>query len=69
MHGIVSRSYKFWNYVPSVPAAVIFMLMFIVLTGLHSWKLWTTRTWFCIAFTIGGVCMYTLSRTVLRFEL
>ncbi|KAJ5947827.1 hypothetical protein N7466_000842 [Penicillium verhagenii] len=54
MHEITSRSYKFWNYAPSIPAAVIFMLLFMALTGLHSWKLFTTKTWFCIAFTIGG---------------
>jgi hypothetical protein len=34
------------------------MLIFIVLTCLHSWKLLKTRTWFCIAFTIGGFCTY-----------
>ncbi|OJJ79991.1 RTA1 domain-containing protein [Aspergillus glaucus CBS 516.65] len=55
MNHLESRAYEFWNYAPSIPAAVIFMLMFIVLTGLHSWKLFTTRTWFCIAFTLGGL--------------
>ncbi|KAE8151133.1 RTA1 like protein [Aspergillus avenaceus] len=51
---LVSRSYKFWNYTPSIAAAVIFILLFLTLTVLHSWKLFKTRTWFCIAFTIGG---------------
>ncbi|PYH93809.1 hypothetical protein BO71DRAFT_450502 [Aspergillus ellipticus CBS 707.79] len=54
MNHLVSRSYQFWSYTPSVATAVIFMLIFIVLTGLHSWKLFTTKTWFCIAFTIRG---------------
>ncbi|KAL5338328.1 RTA1 like protein [Aspergillus crustosus] len=31
------------------------MLLFLILTVLHSWKLFKTRTWFCIAFTIGGL--------------
>ena len=57
MQDIVPRSYTFWYYTPSIPAAVIFMLSFIVLTGLHSWKLFTTKSWFCIAFTLGGLCM------------
>ncbi|PYI11235.1 putative RTA1 domain protein [Aspergillus sclerotiicarbonarius CBS 121057] len=48
-------TYTFWYYVPSLGAAVIFLLLFIVLTGLHCWKLFTTRTWFCISFTLGGV--------------
>ncbi|KAJ5278689.1 RTA1 like protein [Penicillium angulare] len=55
MQEIIPRSYTFWYYVPSLPAAVIFMLIFMALTGLHSWKLVTTRTWFCIAFTLGGL--------------
>ncbi|KAJ6026608.1 RTA1 like protein [Penicillium canescens] len=55
MQEIVPRSYTFWYYTPSLPAAVIFMLIFMGLTGLHSWKLFTTKTWFCIAFTLGGL--------------
>ena len=53
-----THGYKFWNYVPSIAAAVIFMLLFLVMTGLLSWKLFRTRTWFCIAFTLGGLCMW-----------
>jgi uncharacterized membrane protein YpjA len=56
MSQLAIRAYKFWNYVPSMPAAVIFMLVFLVLTGLHTWKMIKTKTWFCIPFTIGGVC-------------
>ncbi|KAJ5644807.1 hypothetical protein N7507_010818 [Penicillium longicatenatum] len=55
MSQLVVRAYKFWNYVPSLPAAVIFMLVFLALTGLHTWKMIKTKTWFCIPFTIGGV--------------
>ncbi|KAJ5749172.1 uncharacterized protein N7511_010868 [Penicillium nucicola] len=54
MNQLVSRGYQFWDYVPSIPAAVIFMLIFLALTGLHTWKMITARTWFCISFTIGG---------------
>ena len=60
MQEIVPRSYIFWYYTPSLPVAVIFMLIFMGLTGLHPWKLFTTKTWFCIAFTLGGLCMFTL---------
>ncbi|PWY68999.1 RTA1 like protein [Aspergillus sclerotioniger CBS 115572] len=48
-------TYQFWYYIPSIGAAVVFLLLFIALTALHSWKLFTTRTWFCISFTLGGV--------------
>ena len=59
MNQLVTRSYKFWNYVPSMPAAVIFMFIFMILTGIHTWKLFRTRSWFCIAFTLGGLCKLT----------
>jgi uncharacterized membrane protein YpjA len=56
MNQLISRAYKFWSYVPSIPAAVIFMLLFMALTGFHTWKLFKTKTFFCIAFTLGGLC-------------
>jgi hypothetical protein len=52
--------YYLWKYIPSVAAAVIFLLLFIVATGYHSWKLHKTKARFCIAFVIGGICMYRL---------
>ncbi|RAK75334.1 RTA1 domain-containing protein [Aspergillus fijiensis CBS 313.89] len=55
MPEIVRRSYTFWYYTPSLAAAVIFMIIFMGLTGLHSRKMFATRTWFCIAFTLGGL--------------
>lgn len=49
--------YYLWKYIPSLAAAVIFLLLFIVATGYHSWKLHKTKARFCIAFVIGGICM------------
>ncbi|EEU43598.1 uncharacterized protein NECHADRAFT_45160 [Fusarium vanettenii 77-13-4] len=43
-----------WSYVPSMPAAVIFTILFLVLSAAHTWKMIRCRLWFCIAFTIGG---------------
>ncbi|KAJ5792978.1 uncharacterized protein N7503_008956 [Penicillium pulvis] len=66
MSQLIARAYKFWNYVPSLPAAVIFMLGFLALTGLHTWKMIKTKTWFCIPFTIGGIfeCIGYLGRCI-----
>ncbi|KAJ5894984.1 hypothetical protein N7495_006675 [Penicillium taxi] len=55
MHTLITRSYKFWDYAPSIPAAVIFMLIFVVLTCLHLWKIMKAKTIFCIPFTVGGL--------------
>ncbi|PVH89003.1 putative RTA1 domain protein [Cadophora sp. DSE1049] len=45
--------YYLWNYLPSVPGAVIFLLIFLTLAFLHTWKVWRTGCKFCIFFTIG----------------
>lgn len=61
MTPLVSRGYTFWTYVPSIAAAAIFLVVFIVLTGLHTWSMARSKTWFCIAFTLGGVCTFILN--------
>ncbi|EXM30788.1 hypothetical protein RAB80_001806 [Fusarium oxysporum f. sp. vasinfectum] len=43
-----------WGYVPSIPAAVIFIILFLVLSAAHTWKMIHNRLWFCIPFVIGG---------------
>ncbi|KAJ3460678.1 hypothetical protein MRS44_011545 [Fusarium solani] len=43
-----------WSYVPSMAAAVIFTIVFAVLSAAHTWKMTRCRLWFCIPFTIGG---------------
>lgn len=52
------HGYYLWKYVPSLAAAAIFILLFLVATAFHAWKLHTTKARFCIAFVIGGLCMF-----------
>ncbi|KAL2816185.1 RTA1 like protein-domain-containing protein [Aspergillus cavernicola] len=47
--------YYLWEYLPSKPAAVIFLLLFLAATLFHTWKAWKTRAKFCIPFCIGGL--------------
>ncbi|ODM14534.1 hypothetical protein SI65_10020 [Aspergillus cristatus] len=49
------KGYYLWRYVPSLAAAVIFLILFLLATLFHSWKIWKTRTVFCIVFAIGGL--------------
>ncbi|KAG4266629.1 hypothetical protein FPRO03_01913 [Fusarium proliferatum] len=42
-----------WRYSPSVPAAAIFLVLFMASFLCISWKIWKTRTYFCIVFAIG----------------
>lgn len=46
--------FEMWYYDPSVPAAVIFAIIFIALTSYHAYLLFRRRTWFCIPFLVGG---------------
>jgi hypothetical protein len=45
-----------WDYVPSLPLAIAFAILFTLLTLFHIYKLFRTRLWFCIPFVIGGIC-------------
>ncbi|PLB49973.1 RTA1 like protein [Aspergillus steynii IBT 23096] len=47
--------YYLWQYVPSLPAAVIFIVLFALGTAAHSWRIFKYRNRFCIAFLIGCI--------------
>lgn len=50
-----------YDYIPSIPAAVTFIVLFGILTLLHCWQMFRGRTWFFTAFIFGGICEYQLS--------
>ncbi|ETS73333.1 hypothetical protein PFICI_14938 [Pestalotiopsis fici W106-1] len=50
----LKSGYYIWHYVPSLPAAIIFLALYLVVTLAQSWRLWRTRLWFCIPFVVGG---------------
>ncbi|CAG7915536.1 unnamed protein product [Penicillium olsonii] len=47
--------YYLWKYVPSLPGAIIFLILFFVATVFHFWKIHRTKAWFFLAFAIGGI--------------
>ncbi|KAL5335193.1 RTA1 like protein-domain-containing protein [Aspergillus crustosus] len=47
--------YYLWEYVPSMAASIIFLLLFLAATSFHCWKAWKTGARFCIPFCIGGL--------------
>ncbi|KAJ5716736.1 hypothetical protein N7488_002382 [Penicillium malachiteum] len=51
----LKSGYYVWHYVPSIAAAVIFVLLFGVVTSYHFWKLFKTKVRFTIPFAIGGL--------------
>jgi len=47
--------YYLWKYVPSLPAAIVFAILFCGITTLHLVRLWKSRLWFCTWFVLGGL--------------
>lgn len=46
-----------YGYNPSIPAAVIFIVLFGASTGFHGYQLIKARALYFIPFLIGGACM------------
>ncbi|TDZ27799.1 Protein RTA1 [Colletotrichum spinosum] len=49
------NGYYLWHYVPNLVAAIIFVVLFVLVTVYHIWLMVKTKTWFCIVFAIGGI--------------
>lgn len=48
--------FQLYRYVPSLPAAVISLVVFGALTALHTWRLMRVRAFYFTAFAVGGLC-------------
>jgi hypothetical protein len=60
---MTNSGFKYYDYDPSLAAAVLFMALFVLTTALHIYQLLRTRTWYFIPFVIGGF----RKSTTLRF--
>ncbi|KAG4254671.1 hypothetical protein BFJ72_g15195 [Fusarium proliferatum] len=50
--------FKLYRYDPSMAAAVIFIILFMAITGLHLYQLIRTKTWFFACFVAGGFMQF-----------
>ncbi|RVD87286.1 uncharacterized protein DFL_001528 [Arthrobotrys flagrans] len=48
-----------WKYLPSIPASAVFLGLFAIVTAFHCWRIFGSRTWFCIPFAVGGIFQVT----------
>lgn len=55
-------NFQLYRYTPSLAAAVIAVAIFAILTVLHMWRLLRVRAFYFTAFTIGGICKWSLRR-------
>ncbi|CAI6331005.1 unnamed protein product [Periconia digitata] len=55
-HDINSTArFVFYRYHPSLAAAVVFIVLFAITTGLHVYQIIRKRTWYFIPLAIGGI--------------
>lgn len=48
--------FQFYYYSVSMPAAIIFAVLFGITTVLHLWQMIHSRTWFMVPFVLGAIC-------------
>jgi hypothetical protein len=48
--------YELFRYTPNLGAAIFFTILFALAALLHTYQVTATRTWFFIAFLVGGYC-------------
>ena len=48
--------FKLFRYDPSMAGAVIFFILFLVVSVLHLYQMVRTKTWILVPFVIGGFC-------------
>jgi hypothetical protein len=48
--------WKMYRYIPSLAGAAIAMTIFLILTLLHIWKYFTTRSHLLIYIILGALC-------------
>ena len=51
--------FEYYTYDPSLPAAIIFIIAFVITALFHTYQLFRTRTWFYIPLAIGSYCKHS----------
>ncbi|KFY22935.1 hypothetical protein V493_06229 [Pseudogymnoascus sp. VKM F-4281 (FW-2241)] len=50
----MASEFRFYHYDPSMAGAVVFVILFLATTSLHSYQLLRTKAWFMIPLVVGG---------------
>lgn len=64
-----------WKYIPNLPAAITFAILFLLVSMVHGWMIARTKLWLCLPFFIGGTCKialrhkYPVTPTLIRVQL
>lgn len=60
--------HNIYGYNPSLPAAIIFIILFGVSTVYHGYQLVKSRCMYFIPFLIGGVCKFIRSLAIYGYS-
>jgi hypothetical protein len=47
-----------YRYTPSLPAAIVFIVLFALTTFYHIFQIGKKRTWYFIPLVVGGICRF-----------
>ena len=53
----MASNFILYHYIPSLVGAIIFILLFLLATIIHSIQLSRFRAWYLIPVIVGGICM------------
>lgn len=56
--------FQLYRYTPVLPAAIVSIVVFAILTALHVWRLHRAQALYFTPFVIGGACKSTSCWTV-----
>lgn len=51
--------FKLYRYTPSLGAAILFLVLFALITLYHLYQVIRLRSWYFLVFVIGGVCKFS----------
>ena len=48
--------FELYRYTPSLAAAIIFIILFVVISVYHLYQVIRMRSWYFLVFVAGGIC-------------
>lgn len=51
--------FQLYRYTPSLAAAILFLVLFVLITAYHIYQVIRMRSWYMLVFVTGGVCKST----------
>lgn len=50
--------FKLYRYTPTLAGAIVALIVFAILTGVHFWRMIRARSFYFVPFLVGGICTY-----------